>query len=198
MSSNLEVETTDLSKPVSVGIVYGFAEGKLTARRLRKALREAGYIIRTPSEADIIIAHSGGYLVFPKNIQAHTILYVGANTWDRPLGGSLKKKLQFDYSKAKARGQLLAWLWHGLRNDLYILKPRHTFRLALGYIAKPPQPPIAARTIVLRNRHDSYSTEKSLLLWSNIDTFIAFEGGHDDMWNHPSTYVDTLNTVNNG
>jgi hypothetical protein len=178
--------------------VYGFAEGWLTARKLRKALRKADYAIETPSEADIIIAHSGGYLVFPNQTKAHTILYIGANTWDRSLSTSLKQKLHFDYSAARAKNQLIRWLLHGLRNDLYILKPRHTFQLVRGYRKKPSQPPISARTIVVRNQHDSYCTERALLSWRNIDTFVAFEGGHDDVWNNPENYVNLLKNVQHG
>jgi hypothetical protein len=189
------LDDAPLDKAPTVGIVYGFAEGNLTGRKLRQALRQAGYRIANPSQADIIIAHSGGYLVLPKKIRASSIIFVGANTWDRPLLTSLGQKLHYDYLDRKAKGQMLTWFLHGLRNDWYIFKVPHTCRLAWGYLRKPSQPPKLARSIVIRNRHDSYCTEEQLLVWAGMGTYISFDGGHDDIWNNPGAYVDVIQSL---
>jgi hypothetical protein len=192
------MDATTSHKPGTVGIIYGFAEGGLTGYKLRKALRKAGFGITNAEKADIIIAHSGGYLVLPHKLQARTILYVGANTWDQPLPASLKQKLHYDYTDRKAKGQLLTWLLHGLRNDMYILRIPHTFRLARGYRSKPSQPPTVQRTIVVRNQYDSYCTGQALLNWFGITTYLSLDGGHDDIWNNPDRYVDVIQSLYRG
>lgn len=183
---------------LSVGILYGLAEGSWTGRRLRKSLRQAGFTTTAPARADIIIAHSGGYLVFPRTIRATTIVYVGANTWDQPLASSLRQKLRYDFTDYNQRGRMLMWLLHGLRNDMYILHLPHTFRLARGYRARLSQPPTSAQTIIIKNRHDPYCTEQSLLRWANVATYVSTTGGHDDIWNNPAPYVDVIQSLQRG
>lgn len=54
-------------RPASVCILYGFGEGPLHARNLRKALKTKGFrCVSDPGTADILITHSGGNMILPK------------------------------------------------------------------------------------------------------------------------------------
>jgi len=187
--------TPSHSRP-TVGILYGFAEGRLTSRILRKELKQAGYDYANPNLADIIISHSGGYLVMPETFRAKLIIYVDPNTWgEQSLFTSLKQKLRYDYNLRKSQKQMITWLLQGLRNDIYVLKVLHTWKLARGYRAKPLPPATDAHCAVIRNRHDNYCTTPGLLNWSTIQTYLSCEGGHDDIWNNPHKYVEILDRL---
>jgi hypothetical protein len=146
-----------LSEKISVGILYGFGEGWLTGRRLRKALRETGLSITRVSKADIIIAHSGGFRMIPTRNQAKLLLFVNpSNRADIKLTTSLKQKLRYDYTYRKQQKQLHKWLYYGLRNDFYILKLHHTVRIAWTHYRNRLPPASSAAIAVIRNRNDSY------------------------------------------
>jgi len=67
---------------MNVCILYGIFEGSWHGKRLRLALSNQGFgISDNSSEADIIIAHSGGCLLIPTDAKARLILLVGLPYW---------------------------------------------------------------------------------------------------------------------
>jgi pimeloyl-ACP methyl ester carboxylesterase len=190
------MDTTSSAKKPSVAIIYGFSEGSLTGRRLREQLKSRNYSLIIPEQADIIISHSGGFLLLPDDLTGKTLIYVGANTWHMPLLTSLKTKLRYDFNERRQHKQLGQWFLHGVRN-LWYIPSQHTLRLAKVYRTKP-LPPITAQTIVLRNQHDPYCDSAAALRWGDSAVYVSLPGGHDDIWDNPSAYVDVIQSVYRG
>ena len=182
---------TSFASP-KVAILYGFAEGPLTGRKLRRALSEAGFTSSKPEQADIVIAHSGGFLVMPNGNRPKLLVTVGANTWDQPLPVSLRQKLKGDWHHAVSSKQLHAWFLHGCINIVNFGYIHHIRRLAKGYKNKPTVLPAAERTVIVRNRHDPYCSIERSLQWASANTFISMNGLHDDIWDNPQPYVDII------
>jgi hypothetical protein len=193
------MENIALSKMPTVGIAYGFGEGWLTGRRLRKALRESGMSIARVSKADIIITHSGGFRIIPKRNKAKLLLLVNpSNRSDIKLTTSLKQKLHYDYTYRKQQKQLHKWLYYGLRNDFYILKVHHTALIIWTHYRNRLPPATNASAFIVRNRHDSYCSVESAQQLTNVSGFVSLYGSHDDLWYNPHHYADIVKSLYHG
>jgi hypothetical protein len=174
-----------------VAIAYGFSEGRLTASHLRAALLQAGYELSSMAQADIIISHSGGFLVLPRKTTAQTLVLIGACTWDKPVILSLAQKLVYEFKHRKQHGGTLRWLARLGRNCMYACNIPFSVRMIWRYQLRK-KPSGYQRLIAVRNQHDPYSAA-SILLWPEISAFISVPGGgHDDVWLNPEPYVEIL------
>jgi hypothetical protein len=183
------------TEPLSVAIVYGFAEGKYHGRKLRAALRGQGLKIVGLDEADVILAHSAGCYLVPEQARAKIILHIGYTYWPgRKLMTSLKYLLAAEYHQYG----LLLWLVRCAINDLYMLNLAQTIRTVRSwgtrgtYLDRHHQ----ARLVFIRNRDDSYTHPDAL--WSlagTNHTSITLPGSHNHIWDDPEPYVNLLKSV---
>lgn len=184
-----------MTEPQTVAIIYGFSEGGYHSRRLRKALRSAGYrIIRDAKQADIIIAHSAGCYLVPSGHQARVVLNVGYTYWPgRRLLDSLRAKLAEEYR----RTGLFVWLKECTIHDLYALNFLHVRRLIKGWRAPEAYLKVLEGThIFIRNRDDPYSKPEAVLNAAGTEhTYISMHGYHDHLWDEPESYVNLLKSV---
>jgi hypothetical protein len=180
----------------TVSIIYGLGEGGYHGRKLRKALKAAGYqLTRNPKSADVIIAHSGGCYLLPKDTKAKVVLDIDYTLWPgRSIPKSLAHNLVYDL---RTHG-MERWLIRGYINYLYLFKVHHTLRLAKGwpsrgsYLTKLKK----GKHVFIRNRYDHYCEPQTLLVkTSSKHRYISLEGAHNHIWDNPKPYVELLQSL---
>lgn len=174
--------------------MYGFAEGKWHGKALRQALQTAGLeITKDCTQADRIIAHSGGSLIIPGNTRAKVTLQINPTWPNQPYWRSFAQKIFRDLRAHKKHRQLRKWLVKTAWNTIYILgnMPRNWQMLKNSrHIEKLTPTPT---TIVIRNRHDPWCSPEIVDAIQNKNvTYISLPGEHDDLWDNPKPYVNLL------
>src|SRR4051812_12009609 len=117
-------------KPKTIHIIYGFCEGPLHGRKFCQNLQEAGYTMsKSPEDAAIIIAHSGGCYLIPSDGKERTIFHVGYTYWPRKsLLASVKELIRYETVNDPTQ----IWLRRRLFNMLYAWNLAQTFRMIPG------------------------------------------------------------------
>lgn len=186
-------------KALSVAILYGFGEGKWHGRELEAALRSAGFAITEAAEkADIIIAHSGGMYVLPKNLTGKIVFLVAPSCGqpERSLLRTQGKKVWLDMTYFLRAGMGMKWLQKSLWNAAHLIgqipKLRQLWQIHHSHQAGLPT--IATTTIVIEYKNDPWSGYISAEEKAKHPsyTFITMDAPHDDIWLHPAVYVQLM------
>ncbi len=163
-------------------------------RQLVKALKQAGFtMVSDASQADVIIAHSGGCYLVPEHNRARLIVQIGLAYWPGHIWLlSTVRKVAREISAARHEHRLGEWGRKWLYHMLYAFNLGPALRMARNHAAtKPWNSP--QRQIIVRNRHDVYcSPEVYKLAFRGPRAFISLPGEHDDCWDHPERYVSLL------
>ncbi len=170
-------------------IVYGFAEGRLVSVGMRKELARREYTVVTkPAEAEILLAHSGGCFMLPRTHNAKLILLVDPPMWlDKTPLWRLPEKLRLE-------NRTIYWYKKTLFNLWYVLS-RPAQWLRMGRLIKLDGINTGdARTVVVRNKEDSFAHPENVLarVSENEWSVCSMVGGHDDLWENPTPYVDII------
>ena len=184
----------------TLAILYGLAEGSATSKHFRRALSAAGYtLVANPAQADVIIAHSGGYLYLPKHTQDKTVLLIAPSCGRRrkSLITTQGEKVWHDLRYSAKSNRLLSWSYKFTRSFIYLLtQPRrliHMWRATIGSNAKLPELD-SRRVIVITYPADPWSgylpqSERNL---HPTYLYIERDGVHDDIWLNPQTYISLI------
>lgn len=175
-------------KPLKYAISYGLAGGNLHSRHFRKAMVEAGFQHVAKDEADIIIAHSAGCWLIPKNSSPQLVLYVGMPLANQKPSVTWRKALKSGYSNNSLRRNLKI----SSKNTFYSLtQPRRNIRIIRQASNFEPSTFKGARNIFIANHFDPWPQGPKL--GSFIDdhnwAFLNLEGSHDNIWDNPERYV---------
>jgi hypothetical protein len=186
--------TNSAKHALSYSFSYGFLGGALHARKFKRQMQSAGYnYVLEPQNADIIIAHSAGCWLIPKNSRPKLIVYVGM-----PLNQSEPRKTILAANAARVKELRdrryilplqLKSMYHGLR------QPVRNIRIVKS--AKQLKPVIikSAGVVFIANRHDPWTQDKKLetYLIKQPWAFINLPGAHDHIWEQPKFYIDIIN-----
>ncbi len=192
---------SDWQPKPKVYTLYGFAEGRAIGRVLRRDLRAAGYInTRFKSRADVLIAHSGGCLLVPKQNNAKLVILIDPPYWPgKHVAKSLVQKIKRDYGhhkEVKNMKRLSAKTGH---NGRYFLTTAHrTVRMYKSHkILGFPEPHHGQKIVLIRNKHDPFCSPDiaTILPQAEHYAFHEFPGEHDDMWHYPKKYIELINSV---
>lgn len=173
---------------MTIGICYGFVEGKTRARRFARLCKKSGFELAELENADLIVAHSAGCWLLPADIHPKLVIYVGM-----PLNRSRSQEnwLKSTIDSINIEGlknnitARLSNIYYLLRNPIRNLKiiahPR------IGYAVEYADTP----TIFIANQHDSWPIAEDfpVFIANHPWTFIGLPGTHDDIWQHPDRYV---------
>lgn len=176
-----------------VHIIPGFAEGSHQMRALLAALKSAGHEVTSDAtEADTIIAHSGGIYLVPKDHQAKTVILSGLPYYPGTrLGTRLRRKLRYDIQSPQISASQL--LQKSAFNGYYVV--RHPKRwLDMHRAMRDERLPSAPIVIAVHHAADPMSTSELIqaLAQENNWHFVSRPGGHDDLWHQPEVYVQLL------
>lgn len=176
---------------MKVGISYGFAEGPGNARLMIRLLKEQGFTItRKLSNADIIIAHSGGCFLIPENGKANFVMLIDLPYWpDKHLGLGLKEKLELEIKD-------MLWFKKSTVNLLYFIAwPTRWYRMWKGWKnMRIPNTANYASVLAVRNEKDTFMhpVEGEMLAAKHGWETKILSGQHDDLWENPQHYINIL------
>jgi hypothetical protein len=187
------VAHTNLSKSSrTFAFCFGFMEGKGHSRQLRKLLLKAGFQLAPLTQADIIIAHSAGCALIPKQATPKLVIYTGM-----PLILARPKSTWVKVSLPRRKdGSLRHGLIIRVRNSYYTV--RHIKR-NVGIMRDPriAQPVIfpKVQSVFIANRHDPWpkGAELNRLIDEQPWAFLSLPGAHENLWHEPERYIPIIN-----
>ncbi|MEK7153083.1 MAG: hypothetical protein AAB834_03990 [Patescibacteria group bacterium] len=184
----------------TVAIAYGLGEGPAISRRLREGLAEKGYaLIDNVSQADIVIAHSGGIYSLPTDATNKVVLLVGPSCGRR--GRSLARmqfnKVGIDLRFAVKHRRVGGWLRKSYHNAAYVTRDPCALR-AMWRVAQSKGnflPALNAdKVAVISYKGDPWSgyIDAQQVASNEHYSFIEHNGLHDDLWTNPQEYISVI------
>lgn len=176
----------------SFAISYGLVGGPLHSKGLRKQMAKAGFNPASLREADIIIAHSAGCWLMPKNAKPKIVLYIGMPLASSKPTETWRKAVKSGYKNNSFKRNLKG----SSKNAFYgITQPRRNLNIICSASNSKPAIIKGAASIFVANKHDPWPTGENLVkVVNNHDwAFIGLGGSHDDIWDHPDHYVEVIN-----
>jgi hypothetical protein len=183
---------------MQVALRYGFAEGPALAKLFKQVVRNNGLnTTKKLSKADVIVAHSGGCLLVPKNNRAKLIILDNPPWWPgKKILTSSKQRAIRDLNFHRTMGIFRRWLIQSFHHLRYILShlPKNT-AIYRGHRRRAfPVPSLGQKIIIVRNLHDPFCSPDvmDLLPQAKDYQFVEFPGEHDDLWHYPDKYVELI------
>ena len=181
-----------------VAVMHGWAGGSKLGKYFAEALEDSGFqVIKKPSEADFIIAHSTGCYFLPKNPKTKLIVCINPPYW--PGEPIVERWLRMSKNETKFLLEHFG-LGRFLRNKLWEIyyvfaKPAYTYSVLrnqshLGFIEKLS----GAQMILVRNTDDEFCSPEIKEIvgrYKNIK-YIEIPGYHSDYYTNPQPYIDLI------
>jgi hypothetical protein len=177
---------------LSFAFSFGLVGGSLHARKFKRLMRQAGYIYcSSPSEADIVIAHSAGCWLLPAEARPKLLLYVGM---------PLNQEQPFQTMQAAKHATIQTvrrWRRAKIRlKNTYYMTTQLRRNLAIRRMAKTAQPTIlpTCQTVFIANRLDPWLKTAGLQIYVDEQdwAFINLPGAHGHIWVYPEQYIKLI------
>jgi hypothetical protein len=160
------------------------------------ALDQAGFtIVDNPYEAAVVIAHSGGCLLVAEDMPAQKVILIGPCYWPgRSIPNSLIRKNINDFRIYRHEHTVRQWANKFSWNCFYFWNMPRNFAMLR---ALRDSPSWRARNVtVVRNHDDSFCTpDLKSLPFTHKARFVELPGQHDDLWVHPTPYINLLQSL---
>lgn len=173
-------------------IEYGVMEGPLHGIRMRHELVSRGYqMVKLAKDADILIAHSGGYFVLPKLAPSQRLLLIdpAGHNGRLPLVNIAHHTL-LDIKQVLFSKDVLFYFWKTGLNLLYLfIRTKQSYAMCRCY-ASGGRPELIHRdkTIIVQGDDTSWLNRKELE-GANVH---FLRSSHDECWLYPSRYLDFI------
>lgn len=170
---------------MKIVIIEGIFEGKLHSGRLRRELERRGYIVtNNPTDADVVITHSGGWVFLPGNHDGQRVVFIDP---------SYKTERSFTARAFSRLGDILHPRWHmaleRIWNVWYIIpyfakwvrlvKLAHTKQID-SYLMQPGAFVIGV---------GDHSWWHQPTIDSTSVTYTRLTGDHDIIWSQPQLFL---------
>jgi pimeloyl-ACP methyl ester carboxylesterase len=179
-------------------IIFGFTEGSWHGKRMRRELHKRGVVItKRVSDADYVIAHSGGCFEVPPLKEHQILMLINPTYWPgkplhvrgRQMTGQLIKAVRPGNNPLfhlRKTAHNLTYLFTRAKRNKFIAKRAGTYDLETEIKH--------VNTILIRNQDDPWLTpELNYLQEINPHLrIVRMPGGHDDCWQHPARYMQIL------
>ncbi len=194
----LENEFVKPAQPAGqkIGILTGFSEGKYHTKKFVQTLRAAGFEHTNDLQAaDIIVAHSGGFVFLPKDVRAKRIFVVNPPCeYPTPASRVTLQKIREDYDVHRAIGKRRAFFWKNSWNMWYLVSqlPRQRKIVQVVVRDRMQLPKITAPSVhIIVTKRDPWagSITPATSKGGNHYSYLSLAGSHDDIWMHPEHYV---------
>ncbi len=180
---------------MKVSIVYGWCEGPHLARDLKRELEANGHeLIKNAREADVIIAHSLGCYLIPKESKVSNILLTGLPYGPRKhLPLLTLHKVITNGVRSVGDGQFMYWLRKGFWNSVYFfIRPSaHVNLKRLNNLNYLPESHKQKKVLLIKNDEDKLTSIDQLqeVIKQKDWKVIIVPGRHDDLWMNPNRYI---------
>jgi hypothetical protein len=172
---------------MKVALVYGYAEGPRIAKEFVSTLYRLGHKLVSATDADVIIAHSGGSFMIPDKNNAKVVMLVDVPYYDNHK--SFVKKL---YRRVAEEGWSLKSIRKFSWNNWYVVSnPKRCWRMYRAVIVGSFHGVNGKRVVLVRNSQDLFGViaqDKQEAKKINADVK-ELPGTHDDIWVHPEVYI---------
>jgi hypothetical protein len=183
---------TTSPEPLSFAISYGLMGGPLHAIKLKKQMRQAGFVYtKHIQQASIIIAHSAGCWLIPADSHPKLIMYIGMplNTANPRQTLKQARALMFKHGTYWSNFKRISIsMYYGVR------QPKRTLDISrMAKTAKPVILPEVAAVFIV-NQADPWPDSQVLdeFLEETPWSFINLPGAHDDIKEHSERYVEII------
>jgi hypothetical protein len=172
---------------MKIALIYGYAEGPRIAATFISSLRRLGHELVDASDAEVIVAHSGGSYLIPNKNNAKLILLVDVPYYDSHT--SLMKKL---YKRVTEEGWSLKSISKFGWNNWYVVsKPKRCFQMYKAVIDGTFQGLDGNKVVFVRNTKDIFGVvaqdkKEAKKIKGKVE---ELPGIHDDLWIHPEPYI---------
>jgi hypothetical protein len=191
---------TQATPTPTVAIAYGLGEGPAVSKRLRAALSHEGYaLIDNVSQADIVIAHSGGIYSLPTDATNKVVLLVGPSCGrrGRSLAWTQFNKVGQDLRFSVKHRRVGSWLRKSYHNAAYVARdPRAVKTMWRAAQSRGNFLPAlnADQVAVICYKGDPWSgyIEAEQVEHNKHYSFIEHSGVHDDLWSNPQEYISVI------
>lgn len=177
----------------SVCFIYGFCEGPRMSKGMLRALKRAGHTVTTDLyKADVVIAHSAGCFLVPKDLRAKQIIMIGLTHWPgKSLVWALVQKNWNDFHCHRRDRKGMAWVKKFAWNTIYFWNMRRN--LAMWQARTRGDYWQVKRLTLIRNQEDTFCTpDLASLPFTHKPRFVELPDQHDDCWLHPTRYVAVI------
>ena len=178
---------------MTVALVYGFSEGHKISKKLQQQVRDSGYsLTNNVSEADVIIAHSGGSYMLPKEFKAKLVVLINPPTIPN------NRMIMALIHKIAKENKDKIWLSKSTLNIYYFLI-RPLLWLMKQAVQNRSWPNVegSQKVIIVRNLSDTFTDSEILKIITETNnwTYEIFDGQHDDLWMNPEPYIELIKKV---
>jgi hypothetical protein len=173
---------------MAVCIKEGFLEGRLSSSKLRRALKKRGYSITTAAEgADIIIAHSGGWVFLPQLRDNQRLILVDPayRTTESALTKSIRR------ARYDAAHFTFGMLWQRSVNVWYLLNIPKWLELKRRYDTLDITT-YTNRVNTTICRVDDPAWWCDDMLYKSPATIVYIGGDHDSFWRRPLEFLQKI------
>lgn len=178
----------------TVALIYGLFEGPLIAKAFIVECKRSGLtVISDASKADLIFAHSGGWMFIPEdNIAKQIILIDVAHKSDRSFVRKFGGRMAYDFRHIVPSRLFFVWLFQRIVNIWYFTS-RFPIWLEMGrrYRVYDIAPLIIQPQVTV-----IYSDDRSWIdpnMVTHAAHYIQLDFGcHDNCWIDPSLYLNKI------
>ncbi|MBC7764138.1 hypothetical protein H7Y29_00310 [Microbacteriaceae bacterium] len=175
----------------TLAIIYGLFEGPLIGKSFVAECKRRGYtIIADASKADVIVAHSGGWMFLPVNNAAKQIILIdAAHKSSRSLISKFAARVAYDVRHIVFSKLFIVWLVQRVLNVWYFVARFPTWlRMGRRYNTYDIVPLIKQSNVVVIQSDDLSWYDAETMMYA-YHFFQLDEGCHDDCWIHPSVHM---------
>jgi hypothetical protein len=180
----------------TVAFIYGWSEGPWQSRRFRHELEARGHkVIKDPSDADVVIGHSSGCYLIPKNTSAKLTILIGPPYWPgQPLMLSVARNIATGFRENNSRRSTSWWVNKTAHNILYIItKPQASYNIAKMKPENLPVASVSQKVLLIRPEKDTF-THPNIRDLNQTKSYKFAEGPgyHENCWLNPAPYIDLI------
>ncbi len=175
---------------MKVALIYGYAEGPRIAKNLIEYLGARGHELVDASEAEVILAHSGGSYLIPDNNSATRVVLVDVPYYDNH--PSFIKKLS---KRVTEEGISLSALQKFIWNNWYVYsQPKRSYQMYKRVIEGEFHGVEGKKVMLVRNNNDLFGAIDQDKEQARANGWLVegLPGTHDDLWVNPEPYSKFL------
>ena len=177
-----------------LAVLYGLFEGPLIGDAFTDECKRRGFlIVDDPADADVIVAHSGGWLFLPTDTTGKQVVLVNVSHDSHvSILRRFAGRMQYDIRHVVLSRLFPTWLYQRVLNCWYLLiKFPVWLEMGRRYKVRDITPLIALKNvIVLQSADMSWYDHETMVQAHKI--IMLDSGCHDDCWLRPQVYLDSI------